>query len=468
MAGEYCHLLLDDDKPHEACGVFGIYAPGRDVARLTYYGLYALQHRGQESAGIAVSDAEKITSRKGMGLVSEVFTEDILAGLKGQIALGHVRYSTKGESTIENAQPLTFHHRQGMISLGHNGNLTNCAALRRELAEAGAVFQTTTDSELIISLIARTGAEDDIAKGILTTMEKLRGSYSLVITDGKRLYGVRDPYGMRPLCIGRLEEGYVLASESCALDTIGAEFIRDVKPGEVVIIDQNGLTSIGPHQAKRRALCVFEFVYFARPDSVIDGLNVQKARYALGRQLAREYPLDGDLVIPVPDSGTSSALAYADQSGLPFTEGLMKNRYVGRTFIKPTQEMRALSVRLKLNPIRESLAGKRVIMIDDSIVRGTTSGKLIQMVRDAGAKEVHLLVSSPAITHSCYYGIDTSRQGELIAASHTLEEIREHIGADSLHYLTREGLHAAMAPFLPGDLCDACFCGDYPVELPCP
>jgi amidophosphoribosyltransferase len=466
MAEEYCRFLLNDDKPHEACGVFGIYAPGRDVARLTYYGLYALQHRGQESAGIAVSNAEQITSRKGMGLVSEVFTEDLLAGLKGQMALGHVRYSGKEENTIENAQPHTFHCQQGMISLGHNGSLINSAALRRELSDAGAVFQTTSDGELITSLIAHAGTKD-ITAGILETMEKLRGSYSLVLMAGKRLYGVRDPYGMRPLCLGRLDDGYVLASESCALDTVGAELIRDVAPGEIVIIDENGVTSIRPHQTKRRALCVFEFVYFARPDSVIDGLNVQKARYALGRQLAREYPLDGDLVIPVPDSGTSSAFSYADESGLPFSEGLMKNRYVGRTFIRPTQEMRILSVRLKLNPIRELLAGKKVIMIDDSIVRGTTSGQIIQMVRDVGAKEVHLLVSSPAITHSCYYGIDTSKRGELIAASHSLEEIREHIGADSLYYLSREGLHAALAPFTPDDLCDACFCGDYPVGLPC-
>lgn len=466
MAGEHCFLLLNEDKPREACGVFGIYAPGLDVARLTYYGLYALQHRGQESAGIAVGDGKCITCRKGMGLVSEFFTEEILSRLGGSVAIGHVRYSTAGESTVENAQPLTFHYQQGMISLAHNGNLTNCTELRRELAQSGAVFQTTADSELIVSLIARAGT-GDLLEGIMEAMERIRGAYSLVLMTEKRLYGIRDPHGMRPLCLGRLDGGYLLASESCALDTIGAEFIRDVLPGEIVMIDENGITSLKPHQPQKRALCVFEFVYFARPDSVIDGLNVQTARLALGRELARECPLDGDLVIPVPDSGTTAALSYASERGLPFGEGLMKNRYVGRTFIRPSQEMRDLGVRLKLNPVRESLAGKRIIMIDDSIVRGTTSGKIIQMIREAGAKEVHMLVSSPAVTHGCYYGIDTSEKGELIAASHCLEEIREFIGADSLHYLSRKGLLAAMAPIPPDELCDACFSGNYPVDVPC-
>jgi len=462
MAGEHSFFLLDEDKPREACGVFGIYAPGLDVARLTYYGLYALQHRGQESAGIAVGDGELITCRKGMGLVSEVFTEETLSSLKGHIAIGHVRYTTAGDSTIENAQPLTFHYKQGMIALAHNGNLKNYIELRRELSESGAIFQTTSDSELIVNLIARTST-NDLITGILETMKMICGAYSLVLTTGNRLYGIRDPYGMRPLCLGRIGDGYVLASESCALDTIGAEFIRDVQPGEVVIIDENGITSLRPHQRGRYALCVFEFVYFARPDSVIDGLNVQSARYAMGRQLAREYPIDGDVVVPVPDSGTSAALSYASERGLPFSEGLMKNRYVGRTFIRPTQEMRDLAVRLKLNPVRERLAGKRIILIDDSIVRGTTSGKIIQMIREAGAKEVHMLVSSPAVTHGCHYGIDTSKKGELIAASYSVEEICKYIGADSLHYLSLSGLHAALASFKSEDLCDACFCGKYPI-----
>ena len=465
MAGEYCQLFLNSDKPHEACGVFGIYAPGQDVARITYYGLYALQHRGQESAGIAVSDGKRIICRKGMGLVGEVFTEDILEKLQGQMALGHVRYTTAGDSIIENAEPLNFYYRDGMIAIGHNGSLTNSAELRRELEDAGVIFQSTADSELIISLIVRAGAKD-LVSGILQTMERIEGSYSLVMLTEKRMFGIRDPYGMRPLCLGRMQAGYVLASESCALDTVGAQFIRDIEPGEVVIIDEHGITSLRPHKAHRKALCAFEFVYFARPDSVIDGLSVQKARYALGRQLAKEYPLDGDMVIPVPDSGVSSALSYAAERGLPFSEGLMKNRYVGRTFIRPAQAIRELGVRLKLNPIKEIVSGKRVIMIDDSIVRGTTSGKIVQMIREAGAREVHLLVSSPAVTHSCYYGIDTSSRGELIAASHCLEEIRQHIGADSLNYLSLPGLHAALAPFRPDELCDACFCGNYPIQIP--
>ncbi|MGB9792394.1 MAG: amidophosphoribosyltransferase [Thermacetogeniaceae bacterium] len=463
MAGEHRQLVLGEEL-RETCGVFGIYAPGLDVARLTYFGLYALQHRGQESAGIAVGDGKKIACHKGMGLVSEVFTEEILGRLEGKVAIGHVRYSTTGESSLENAQPLVFHYRDGMISLAHNGNLTNYARLRKELASDGVVFQTTSDSELIVGLMARS-SKGSLVDGVLRTMDKIKGAYSLVIMTEDRLYGIRDPHGIRPLCLGRIEEGYVLASESAALDTIGAEMIRDVEPGEVVIIDENGITSLRSHTPSPRALCIFEFIYFARPDSIIDGLNVQKARAALGRQLAREYPLDGDLVIPVPDSGTSAALAYAAERGLPFCEGLMKNRYVGRTFIRPTQEMRDLGVRLKLNPIREVLRGKRVIMLDDSIVRGTTSRKIVQMIRDAGALEVHMLVSSPPILYPCYYGIDTSRRGELIAAKYGLEEIRQMIGADSLNYLSIEGLLSAMEPLDPESFCCACFNGHYPVDV---
>ncbi|MGI6405632.1 MAG: amidophosphoribosyltransferase [Syntrophaceticus sp.] len=464
MAEDHSGPFLGEDKPKEACGVFGIYAPGQDVARITYYGLYALQHRGQESAGIAVSDGGRITCHKGMGLVSEVFTEDTLEKLKGRMALGHVLYTTVKDGIAENIEPQNFYYQQGMIAIGHNGNLTNSAALRREMERAGAVFQSTSDSELIVSLIVRAGA-NDLISGIINTMDKIEGAYSLLLMSEKRMIGIRDPYGMRPLCLGRLADGYVLASESCALDIVGAQFIRDIEPGEVVIIDEKGVTSLHPHQPHQKALCIFEFVYFARPDSVIDGLTVQKARYALGRELARENPLDADLVIPVPDSGTSSALAYAAERGLPFSEGLMKNRYVGRTFIRPAQATRDLGVRLKLNPVREIIAGKKVIMIDDSIVRGTTSGKIVHMIRDAGAREVHLLVSSPSITHSCYYGIDTSGRGELIAATHCVEEIRQHIGADSLNYLSISGLHAAVAPICPKDVCNACFCGDYPIQV---
>ncbi len=464
MAREHCEMLLDDDQPKEACGVFGIYAPGQDVARLAYYGLYALQHRGQESAGIAVGDGQKITCHKEMGLVGEIFTEDHLTELNGHLALGHVRYSKAEESNIENTQPHNFYYKQEMVSLAHNGSLTNYQELRRGLADAGAVFQSVADSELMLNMVVRADP-DDLLSGITKTMEQLEGSYSMILITEKKLFGIRDPRGMRPLCLGRLGDGYVLASESCALDTIGAEFIRDIKPGEIVMIDEDGVSSTQAVQALRKSLCVFEFVYLARPDSVIDGLNVQKARYELGKQLAREYPLEGDMVIPVPDSGTSAAFAYAMERGLPFREGLMKNRYVGRTFIRPVQVTRDIGVRLKLNPVREMLAGKRVIMVDDSIVRGTTSGKLVKMIREAGAKEVHLLVSSPPITHGCFYGIDTARNGELIAATHSIEEIREHIGADSLGYLSLSGLYAAVAPFKPENLCDACFSGKYPTDV---
>jgi amidophosphoribosyltransferase len=455
----------ESDKPREACGVFGIYAPGEDVARMTYFGLYALQHRGQESAGIAVGDGERIRCHKAMGLVGEVFSGEVIDRLQGRVALGHVRYSTTGESAVENAQPLVFHYRQGMIALGHNGNLTNYGELHRSLAGEGTVFQTTTDSELIVSLLAR-ATRDNLAEGILKTMSLLKGAYSLAVITENRLYGVRDPMGVRPLCLGRYRQGYALASESAALDTIGAEFIRDVEPGEVVMIDERGITSLRNHYPSKRALCIFEFVYFARPDSVIDGLNVQRARGALGRELAREYPLQADLVVPVPDSATYAALAYAATTGIPFSEGLVKNRYIGRTFIRPSQALRDLGVRMKLNAVPEVLAGKRVVLIDDSIVRGTTSSKLVQMIRDAGAQEVHMLVSSPPIHYSCYYGIDTSRRSELIAASNDLAGITALIGADSLNYLSLDGLYAAMAPLAAEDFCVACFSGHYPIPAP--
>lgn len=456
--------LCDEDKPREACGIFGIYGPGFDVARITHFGLYALQHRGQESAGIAVSNCSKIKCHRDMGLVSEVFNEEILEKLPGHLALGHVRYSTFGESSIENAQPLVFRFKQGMFALAHNGNLTNYQELRNKLAGEGAVFQTDSDSELIGCILARQGT-DNLTEGILKTMKEIKGAYSLAVMTENKLYGFRDPYGIRPLCLGRLDGGYILASESCALDTVGAEFMRDLDPGEVVIIDENGVTSLKATGSGKRALCIFEFVYLARPDSNIDGLNVQKARQSLGRELAREHPMDADLVIPVPDSGICAAFAYASATGIPFAEGLIKNRYIGRTFIRPIQEMRDLGVRLKLNPVREVLKGKRVIMIDDSIVRGTTSRKIVQMLREAGAKEVHLLVSSPPVLCPCYYGIDTTRKGELIAASHKVSEIRELIGADSLRYLSVEGLCAAMKPLRGEDFCLACFNGRYPVEI---
>lgn len=456
---------FEDDKPREACGVFGIYGPGLDVARLAYFGLYALQHRGQESAGIAVGDGTMIKCHKAMGLVGEAFSDEAIDKLKGKVALGHVRYSTTGESAVANAQPLVFHYQHGMLALGHNGNLTNYNELRRQLAGEGAVFQTTTDSELIVSILART-TKDSLAEGILKTMSVIKGAYSLAVITENSLFGIRDPMGVRPLCLGRYGEGYVLASESAALDTIGAEFIRDVEPGEVVMIDKNGVTSLRNHYPSKRALCIFEFVYFARPDSVIEGLNIQRARGALGRELAREYPLQADLVVPVPDSATCAALAYASETGIPFCEGLIKNRYIGRTFIRPSQALRSLGVQMKLNPVREAMNGKRVVLIDDSIVRGTTSSKIVQMIRDAGAREVHMLVSSPPINYSCYYGIDTSRRSELIAASHDLGEIQALIGADSLNYVSLGGLYAAMAPLVADNFCVACFSGNYPIPVP--
>lgn len=456
------------DKPEEECGVFGIYGPGLEVSRLTYYGLYALQHRGQESAGIAITDGNGIKLHKNMGLVPEVFSDDDLQRLTGHIAIGHVRYSTTGSSLVVNAQPLVCYYAKGMIGLAHNGNLTNVAEIRSSLAANGSLFQSTNDSEVIVNLIARYN-QSKIEDAILKCMLDIRGSYSLVVMTEDKLIGVRDPFGNRPLCIGKLGDAYVIASESCALDTIGAEFIRDVEPGEIVTVDQNGLTSIKKMAAKRQATCIFEYIYFARPDSVIDGYQVNQVRREMGRQLAREYPVDVDIVISVPDSGNSAARGYAEESGIPFEDGLMKNRYIGRTFIQPTQEMRSLAVRLKLNPIRNVLKGKRVLMIDDSIVRGTTSGKIVKMLREAGAKEVHMCVSSPPIMHPCYYGIDTSVRKELIASYKTIDEIRDFIGADGLHYLSQEGMLRVFGKEMDQCcFCTACFDGDYPIEAPTP
>lgn len=451
----------DDDKPKEECGVFGIYAPKQDVARLTYYGLYALQHRGQESAGIAVSNGDNIDLFKNMGLVAEVFSKDMLRKLKGDMAIGHVRYSTTGSSHVANAQPLVFRSINGMLALAHNGNLTNATELRDGLGRNGSVFQTTTDSEVIVNVVARY-SQNSLEEALMKCMIDLKGAYSLLVMAGGKLFGMRDPHGFRPLCIGKLQNSYILASESCALDTIGASFVRDVEPGEIVKIDAEGLTSIHVMPAKR-TFCVFEYIYFARPDSTIDGVNVSWARRQMGMQLAKEAPIEADIVIPVPDSGTAAALGYSAVSGVPFEEGLMKNRYIGRTFIQPTQELRDLAVRLKLNANRRVVEGKRVIMIDDSIVRGTTSSKLVSMLRQAGAKEVHLLISSPPVLHPCYYGIDTAEREKLIATQKKIEEIRQFIGADSLHYLSREGMLNALGR---EDQCLACFTGDYPAGCP--
>jgi len=448
------------DRPREHCGVFGIYGPGLDVARLTFYGLFALQHRGQESAGIAVADGRRLFLHKGMGLVPEVFDERTLADLKGHIAIGHVRYSTTGTSHPVNAQPLVFRYAGGTLGLAHNGNLTNAAQLRRELAATGAVFQTSTDSEIIVNLVARHGRES-LETALLKCMREITGAYSLVVLTEDKLVAVRDPHGFRPLCLGRLGEAYVVASESCALDTVGARFLRDVDPGEIVVVDADGLRTVAGPAAPRQARCVFEYIYFARADSRIDGFGVNSIRRELGRQLAREYRVPADIVLPVPDSGIPAARGYAEEAGLPFEEGLMKNRYIGRTFIQPDQRLRDLGVRLKLNPIRDVLAGRRVVLIDDSLVRGTTSGKIVRLLREAGAREVHLCLSSPPISHACFFGIDTSDEKELIAAQKPVEEIRRFVGADSLYYLSLEGLLRVFGDF-GTDLCTACFSGAYP------
>lgn len=455
------------DKFEDECGVFGIFLNNpesdTDAARTTFYGLYALQHRGQESAGIAVSNGQKIQLHKGMGLVSDVFTPNQIEDLKGHVAIGHVRYSTTGGSGLVNAQPLVFHYLQGMVALAHNGNLTNTAEMRKRLATYGSLFQTTTDTEIVANLLARY-SQDRLEDALSKCMFDLKGAFALVIMTEDNLVGMRDPLGIRPLCLGNLNGNYVLASESAALDTVGAEFVRDIEPGEIVVINQEGINSIQSVNSPCKAHCIFEYIYFARPDSTIDGINVYRSRRQMGRQLAREcQDLDVDLVISVPDSGTAAALGFAEQAGLPFEEGLMKNRYVGRTFIQPTQKMRDLGVRLKLNAIPEIVKGKRIIMVDDSIVRGTTSRKIIQMLRDAGASEVHMAVASPPTKYPCFYGIDTSRREELIANTMDNDQISAFIGADSLHYLTMEGMLESVKE--RSVFCTACFSGSYPVQI---
>lgn len=454
---------MHSDKPLEACGVFGVVAPGQDVGRLTYFGLYALQHRGQESAGIAVADGRTIVLHKEMGLVAEVFSEERLSGLKGHLAIGHVRYSTTGASHPVNAQPLVFYCGNGMLGLAHNGNLSNGLTLRRELLKEGAVFQTTTDSEVLVNLIARLNGYGDLPAAIRQCMAKVEGAYSIVLLTEDKVYAARDPYGFRPLCIGRLSSGWVVASESCALDAVGAAFVRDVIPGEILELSPEGIKTHAVEAAGRRAHCVFEYIYFARPDSTVDGFNVGRVRREMGRQLAREFKPPADIVVPVPDSGVAAARGYAEESGLVFEEGLMKNRYVGRTFIQPYQQVRDTGVRLKLNPVREAVAGKRIVVVDDSVVRGTTSCKIVKMLRDAGASEIYFCLSSPPIVRSCYYGIDTSDE-ELIAARKSVEEICRFIGADGLHYLSLKGLLRVFGDKAP-DLCVACFSGEYPVNV---
>jgi amidophosphoribosyltransferase len=456
-------MRADLDKPREECGIFGVYGKNLDVARLTYYGLYALQHRGQESAGIAVSDGKKVMLHKDMGLVPEVFSPATLDQMAGHIAIGHVRYSTTGSSQPINAQPLVFRYSRGTLGLAHNGNVTNIWDLRSQLTSTGSVFQSTTDSEVIVNLIARY-SQNTLEEALAKCMIDVKGAYSLLIITENSLIAVRDPYGFRPLCLGRLGEGYVVASESCALDTVGARKIRDIKPGEIVIIDDQGMRSLNALSQRKKAHCIFEYIYFARPDSEMDGFHVSQVRREMGRQLAREFPVQVDLVIPVPDSGTTAARGYAEESGISFEEGLMKNRYIGRTFIQPNQDMRDMGVRLKLNPMKYMLEGKKVLMVDDSLVRGTTSKKIVKMLRDCGVTEVYLCLSSPPVIKSCYYGIDTSNEKELVAAHMSVNEIKSMIGVDGLHYLSLEGLLNIFGKHRD-NFCTACFDGNYPVEI---
>ncbi|MCL0064428.1 amidophosphoribosyltransferase [Dehalococcoidia bacterium] len=449
---------------HESCGVFGIYAPGEDVARLTYFALYALQHRGQESAGIATSDGRSIRLHADMGLVAQVFDEETLGRLAGSVAIGHNRYSTTGSSRICNAQPIIVPSALGEIALGHNGNLTNAAYLRTELEAQGYVFRTSTDSEVIAHLLASAPGKTPV-ESVRFAMARLQGAYSLVIMTKDQLLGVRDPLGVRPLCFGTLNGSWVIASESCALDQLGMQLSREIMPGEIVLIDESGFHSFPPaNPSAERALCIFEYIYFARPDSTIGGRRLYPARLAMGAGLAREHPVDADLVIGVPDSATAAAVGYSQASGVPFGEGLLKSRYVGRTFIQPDQRLRDVGVRLKFNPLPEVLSGKRVVVVDDSIVRGTTTPRIVALLRKAGAREVHLRICAPPICYPCIFGIDMATRRELIAATRSIPEICQWIGADSLGYLSLDGLIEAVG--LPREnFCLACFTGDYPVPV---
>ncbi|PJF44313.1 MAG: amidophosphoribosyltransferase [Phototrophicales bacterium] len=469
------------DKPQEECGVFGIYAPGRDVARLSFFGLYALQHRGQESAGIVTCDGQRAYIHKGMGLVSQVFNEENLAPLVGHMAIAHNRYSTTGGAHLRNVQPYLIETLHGPLALSHNGNLTNALSLRHMLLQRGVGLTSTADTEIMTQILASPSESwadqgvvvqeetDDIWIGrIRALMQLADGAYSLAILTRHALYAVRDPYGLRPLCLGKLPEGYVIASESCALGTIGAEYLRYVQHGEIIRINTNGITSFEGHPAKRRSLCSFEYVYFARPDSLLDGQVVHKVRQQMGRQLAIEQPAEADIVIGVPDSATPAAIGYAAQSGIQYSEGLTKNRYIGRTFIQPDDTLRKQSVNLKYNALISNLEGKRVVLVDDSIVRGNTAAPLIQLLRDGGAKEVHMRVSSPPVKHPCFMGVDMATYEQLIAATHSIEEIQAKIGADSLGYLSLEGMLKAIREGvgIENTYCTACFNGDYPVHIP--
>lgn len=455
---------VSPDKFHEECGVFGVYGHP-EAANLTYLGLHALQHRGQEGAGICSSDRRHLHIEKSMGLVADIFNEKRLRRLSGDIAIGHNRYSTAGSSALKNVQPIMVNFSLGSLAIAHNGNLVNALELRKDLEERGAIFQSTSDSEVIVHLIANSKA-GGIHERLVDAMEKLYGAFSLLLMTENELIVARDPYGFRPLSLGEFDGAYVVASETCAFDLIGASYLRDIEAGEMVIINKGGISSLKPIHSPRHAFCIFEFIYFSRPDSYIFGrLNVNEIRKKLGRQLADENPIDADLVIPVPDSGVPAALGYAEKSNIPFEFGLIRNHYVGRTFIEPSRSIRHFGVKLKLNPVRRLLEGKRVVVVDDSIVRGTTSRKIVKMIREVGgAREVHLRISSPPTTGPCFYGIDTPTRKELIAATHSIEEIRRCITADSLNYLSLEGLLSVVPD--SAEYCAACFDGNYPVFSP--
>jgi amidophosphoribosyltransferase len=445
------------------CGVFGVYAPDRDVARLTYFGLFALQHRGQESAGIAVSDEGRLTALRDLGLVTQVFDEQKLRGLRGDVAIGHTRYSTTGSSQWANAQPLVQHGRARTVALGHNGNLVNATELRDEMRAAGMTLQATSDSEVIAALIAND--EAPLEEAVTNAMRRLEGAYSVVALSEGRLVAFRDPFGFRPLVLGQINDDWVAASETCSLDLVGAEFVREIEPGEAVIADADGLRSFRAlEQANGGALCVFEFFYLARPDTQLSGVEVHGARVRMGERLAAEAPVDADLVLPIPDSGTPAAIGFSRALSIPFSEGLIKNRYVGRTFIQPDQELRRLGIRMKFNPLAE-VAGKRLVVVDDSIVRGTTTREIVKMLFEAGAAEVHVRVSSPPVIGQCFYGIDLADPDEMIASTKSVEEIRAYIGATSLAYLSHDGLvESTTRP--ASELCRACLTREYPTSVP--
>ncbi|MGA8100953.1 MAG: amidophosphoribosyltransferase [Candidatus Acidiferrales bacterium] len=455
-------IQVHDDRFHDECGVFGIFGHP-EAAKLAYLGLYALQHRGQESAGVASSDGTEIHCHKDMGLVQDIFTPEVLDRLPGASAIGHTRYSTAGDTNLNNAQPVVIECNKGKLALGHNGNLTNALELRRKLEHRGSIFQTTSDTEVIVHLIARSNARN-LTGAMADALSQVEGAYSLVILTVDELYAVRDPRGFRPLCLGRLNGAWVLASETCAFDLIDAEYVREIEPGELVRISRGGVESIRFAPAKQSRFCIFEHVYFSRPDSIVFGRPVNESRERLGRLLAKQHPVSADLVVPVPDSGVPAAVGYANESRIPFRMALIRNHYIGRTFIEPSQAIRDFGVKLKLNPVRRMLEGQRVVLVDDSLVRGTTSRKIVRMVREAGATEVHVRISCPPTISPCYYGVDTPTREDLIASNHSVDEIRSYLEADSLGYVSLENLRNAVGDD-KDEFCTACYTGVYPTEL---